>query len=176
MSKFTKILGAVAAVLTLNSGLSYAQNASTDYIYDARGRLIKVDNASGEVNYNYDDAGNRTSVTATSTPPSGGGGGGGTPTIDSFSDPRMVMSGRSFSVSWQSSNTTTCEISVSAADGTSPMMTMSSVTTYPNLATSGSRSLTLYQTSNVMLTCRNGSSGVSVNRVVDVMPGNEVGF
>lgn len=175
MSKLTNLLGAAAVVLTLHSGLSYAQSATTDYTYDARGRLVKVENASSDVSYSYDDAGNRTSVTATSTPPSGGGG-GGTPTIDSFSDPRMVMSGRSFSVSWQSSNTTTCEISVSPTDGTSPMMTMSSVTTYPNLATSGSRSLTLYQKSNVMLTCGNGSSSASVNRVVDVMPGNEVGF
>ncbi|MEX1221395.1 MAG: RHS repeat domain-containing protein [Idiomarina sp.] len=165
MSKLTKLLGAAAAVLTLYSGLSYAQSASTDYTYDARGRLIKVDNASGEVNYNYDDAGNRTSVSATNTAPTG------TPTIDVFGTPAMVNSGEVFSVFWQSSNATACEISVSAANGTSFMMAMSSPTIYQSLSPDGGRLLQITEKSNVTLTCTNGTESVSVNRVIDINSG-----
>ena len=63
LKKTTQALCAIVLPLILSSTSATAQDTATQYKYDARGRLTKVTNgASQEVNYAYDEAGNREAI------------------------------------------------------------------------------------------------------------------
>ena len=135
------------------SGLIQAQDYVTQFKYDARGRLIKVsDNASKEVYYELDDAGNRLSVSDSPPQPT-------LPIITSFYSPSSVSSvGASITVSWGSTDTTHCELTAGS-------------TTYSNLPTTGSQSIKIYQNTGVTLTCFNGGNSDTEGKLVRLVSG-----
>ncbi|QLC24487.1 RHS repeat protein [Parasphingopyxis algicola] len=68
MKQVIQFAGASAMLLLASAPLSAQEN--TTYTYDALGRLVEVDattdaGTDSEIDYNYDDAGNRTSQSAT---------------------------------------------------------------------------------------------------------------
>ncbi|AOW78607.1 hypothetical protein A3Q34_18255 [Colwellia sp. PAMC 20917] len=115
----------------------FAQDYVTQYTYDARGRLIKAANSSAdEVYYTLDDAGNRLNVSDSPYQPT-------LPVITSFTGPSSVSySGKAITLIWASTDTTHCTL-VESGSSANP----------PNLSSSGSKSVNIYETTAYTLTC-----------------------
>jgi YD repeat-containing protein len=112
----------------------------TQYEYDARGRLVKVqDNQSKSSTYVLDHAGNRLSVSDQTTPALA-------PTITSLVAPRTVSPGGTATISWTSRDSLFCALAI-----------FGDYTTYPNLPANGSVSLQLYESTGITLSCYYGS-------------------
>lgn len=125
---------------------------TTQHIYDARGRLIEVSNASisSTVYYKMDDANNRIATSNTPIPD--------TPVISSFSAPASVAKkGASASIKWTSTNSTHCSIAVG---GDASM--------YPSLPTSGTQAVVMLDTTAVVVWCHNNGLSASQGRIIQV--------
>jgi len=133
------------------SSACMAANSVTTYEYDSRGRLTQAkDDQNKEVNYTYDDAGNRTKVGDGVVVPVA------EPTITSFSAPtRVTTSGATVLISWASTDTTHCALVLSANAGN-----------YPNVAPTGAQSVRIYQTTTATITCYQGAKSATSSRTI----------
>jgi len=129
-----------------------AQANTTQHIYDARGRLIEVSNASAAATmyYKLDKANNRIATSNTPIPD--------TPVISSFSAPASVAKQWApATIKWTSTNSTHCSIAV----GGDP-------NAYPNLPTSGSQAVPMPETTAVVVWCHNNGLSTSNGRIIKV--------
>lgn len=134
---------------------TYAQDNVTQYKYDARGRLVQVtDNAGTEVHYTLDDAGNRTNVSDTPyTPPPAT-----PPVVTSFTGPSTVSrSGALATLSWVSTNATHCALAE-----------FGDYSNNPNLPTTGSISIRIYEDTAFTITCYFGESSDSKGKLIRI--------
>jgi YD repeat-containing protein len=153
--KVQNLCGAIFLIAISNNVLAYADSV-TQYQYDARGRLVKVsDNASKEINYTYDDAGNRIKVTDVSSAPAPD------PVITSFVAPNTVPSvGAYATITWASTGASYCSLAI-FGDSSS----------YPNLATSGSQSIRIYEDTGVTITCFSATKSASAGKIIRIASG-----
>lgn len=149
--KSASCLLAVVFSLNLISGGLSAADSVTEYQYDSRGRLIQAKNDVGKkINYHYDDAGNRVSVTDGVVAPVLD------PVITSFSAPKNVtFSGASALVSWVSENASSCALAI-----------FDDSSSYPSMPTTGSQTIRIYQDTAVTVTCTNGTQSASAGRTI----------
>jgi YD repeat-containing protein len=138
------------ALALIGSSVCLADSV-TQYKYDARGRLVKVsDDASKSMNYQYDEAGNRTQVGNSIVML--------VPVITSFSAPNTVSSVGAFAtISWASQDATYCALAI-----------FGDSSDYPSLSTSGSQSVRMYENTGVAISCFNGSESDSEGKIIRV--------
>lgn len=139
-----------SALAFIGSSVCLADSV-TEYKYDTRGRMVKVSgNNSKTVNYQYDEAGNRTQVGNLIVTL--------VPVITSFSAPSSVSSvGASATISWASKDATYCTLAI-----------FGDSSDYPSLSASGSQSLRIYENTGVAITCFNGSESDSEGKIIKV--------
>ena len=138
----------------ISSSNSFAQDNVTQYKYDARGRLVKVtDNAGAEIYYALDYAGNRTNVSDTPyNPPTT------PPIVTSFTGPSTVNSSGTFvTLSWSSTDTMYCALAK-----------FGDYSSNPNLPTSGSTAIRIYEDTAVTITCYYGELSDSKGKLIRV--------
>ena len=149
------LCGALFLFALSNNALAFADSV-TQYQYDSRGRLVRVsDNANKEVNYTYDDAGNRVKVTDVSAVPAPD------PVITSFVAPNTVPNvGAYATISWASTGASYCALAI-FGDSSS----------YPNLPTSGSRSIQIFEDTGVTITCYSATKSASAGKLIRTASG-----
>lgn len=137
----------ISLSLLVSSGVVYDADTVTQYQYDPRGRLIQVsDSSAREINYTYDEAGNRVTVADETA---------GAPVITSFTGPMSVSTaGASVTLSWTSTGTRFCEL-ISPEVGDTL-----------NLPVNGSKSIGIYQDTGVTLKCYNGTQYDSAGKLI----------
>ncbi|MDZ7871130.1 MAG: hypothetical protein U5L02_18345 [Rheinheimera sp.] len=132
LSGTTYTTGVITGACTVSAAFSQTPSSPdpvTLYEYDARGRMIKVnDNLSKSSTYVLDNANNRLSVSDQTAPVLA-------PKITSFAAPASVNNaGDSALISWTSTDTTHCAIKI-----------FGDYSTYPNLPKNGSVNVTIYE-------------------------------
>ena len=129
-----------------------APDPATLYDYDARGRLVKAQDHLGEsASYALDDAHNRLTVEGKMAPASA-------PKILSFNAPTTASATNgSVSVSWTSTNTTSCALTVFGQRNV-----------LSDLAKNGSATVTINKSTGIKLTCFHGDNSVSSGRIIRV--------
>lgn len=153
MNKLKQVYLSLLPLIIL-SNEAIATDKVTQFKYDARGRLIQAaDDAGREVNYTYDDAGNRVSVfdeTAAQILE---------PVIHSFNAPSTVKSPGSYAtISWGATDAVYCALAL-----------FDDYSTYPNLPTSGAQSIQIHSNTAVTLTCFNGPKSDSQGKLIRIL-------
>ncbi|MDN7137321.1 RHS repeat protein [Pseudidiomarina sp. 1APP75-27a] len=115
--------------------------SSSIFNYDAKGRLVEVDNGTTFIEYAYDKAGNRIAVGNERLDQIMG------PIITEFEVPMMASGlGDNTYVTWASTNTTSCAITFE-----------NQVNSYPDLPSSGYLYIRVFASGAVFLQCVDGS-------------------
>jgi len=142
-------------IFLIVSALCVSSVQATDpvikYEYDARGRLVKVsNNLDEELYYTLDAVGNRIEVS--DTPPQLAN-----PQITNFTGPSSVSSaGSPATLTWVSTDTTHCLLEEDQAS-------------YADLASSGTKTIQIYTSTGVTLTCYNGDLSVSKGKFIRLL-------
>lgn len=143
----------ILAALSVQA-LSAKASTSTQYKYDARGRLIEVSDNNKSVYYVLDEAGNRTIVSNTPPAPMPD------PVINSFIAPDSVSSPRNITVSWSSSNASYCKFAI-----------FGDSSNYSNLPTTGSLTFYLYENTGIQIECFEGEKSAALGKIVRISGG-----
>lgn len=155
MLTFSRFLVVMFALLLCVSALAQTTVALK---YDAKGRLISVDNGSAFIEYAYDKAGNRVAVGNERLS------GSAEPVISSFNVTNIASGyGENATANWASSNTSSCEITFE-----------NQFQQHQGLPSSGTLALSINTSGAVFLTCTNGSTSVQESDYVIYQSGNEV--
>ena len=141
--------------------LPTSAGTSTQYKYDARGRLIEVSDNNKAVYYILDEAGNRTRVSNTplAPPPPMPD-----PVINSFIAPDSVSRPSNITVSWSSSNTSYCKFAI-----------FGDSSNYSNLPTTGSLTFYLYENTGIQIECFEGEKSAAQGKIVRISGGTSPG-
>jgi len=143
------------SILAFSMSLQAADPVTT-YKYDARGRLIQVaDDSNKQINYAYDEAGNRVSVADHEVSAAT------QPVITSFIAPNSVASyGANATISWATTDAVYCALGI-----------FNDYSNYPNLPTTGSQTIKIFENTGVTVVCYNGTLSASAGKIIKLNRG-----